>query len=352
MMKERLSGLFHGAILGDCLGNPHLFMRAAEMAKMANQIGWQPGEMSDESELLLLGLNCYARHGVNYDAWARACHRWVAASPNELDSVMQEVFGTRKVPSAAELWQRSQARNHAAACSSLLLVRQIPLVLASLSCDAATLRERVAFETRLTHDEEMCVEVAQIYALCLHAILRGMTKLEVWDMLMSQIVSPSIYKAVVNAYYAMPCADRDDYSHNAVALQMALHQFWRGTGFVSSIRSAILAGGATDTNAAVTGALLGAYHGVSCIPHAWLDALKDRFPALVARSGDILDVALALCEGKSTRLVYRAHANLPNSSISANSQSKHQDNPRPRRATGKGSRKSAMPVPASHADNG
>ena len=302
MMKERLGGLLQGAILGDCLGNPHLFMRAADMAKKANQIGWQLGQMSDESELLLLGLDCYAKHGVNYDAWVRTCHRWVAASPNELDSVMQEVFGTRKVPSVGELRQQSQARSHAAACSSLLLVRQIPLVLASLSCDAAMLQERVALETCLTHDEEMCVEVAQTYALCLHAVLRGMTKLEVWDMLMSHIVSPSIYKAVVNAYYAMPCADREDYSHNIIALQMALHQFWRGTSFVSSMRSSILAGGAADTNAAVTGALLGAYHGTSYIPHAWLDALTIRYPALASRLDGFLDAALALCEGKTTRM--------------------------------------------------
>ena len=38
-------------------------------------------------------------------------------------------------------------------------------------------------------------------------------------------------------------------------------------------------GGDTDTNAAITGALLGAYHGAEAIPEHWAKAVLDAVPA-------------------------------------------------------------------------
>jgi len=46
--------------------------------------------------------------------------------------------------------------------------------------------------------------------------------------------------------------------------------------FADAVGSAILLGGDTDTIAAMTGALSGAFLGESAIPHPWLDALEDE----------------------------------------------------------------------------
>jgi ADP-ribosyl-[dinitrogen reductase] hydrolase len=57
-----------------------------------------------------------------------------------------------------------------------------------------------------------------------------------------------------------------------IALQVAGEEL----GFEDGLRHVVGLGGDTDTNAAVSGALLGALHGLRAIPPAWLDALVER----------------------------------------------------------------------------
>jgi ADP-ribosyl-[dinitrogen reductase] hydrolase len=47
-------------------------------------------------------------------------------------------------------------------------------------------------------------------------------------------------------------------------------------GFEEGLRRVVALGGDTDTNAAVAGALLGAYHGRSALPDPWVEVLFDR----------------------------------------------------------------------------
>jgi ADP-ribosylglycohydrolase len=57
-----------------------------------------------------------------------------------------------------------------------------------------------------------------------------------------------------------------------IALQVAAED----PGFEEGLRRVVAVGGDTDTNAAVTGALLGALHGRAALPPGWLDVLLDR----------------------------------------------------------------------------
>ena len=67
-----------------------------------------------------------------------------------------------------------------------------------------------------------------------------------------------------------------------IALQVAGEEL----GFEDGLRYVIGLGGDTDTNAAVAGALLGALHGVSAIPPAWLAHLVER-DAIEREAGDL-----------------------------------------------------------------
>ena len=57
---------------------------------------------------------------------------------------------------------------------------------------------------------------------------------------------------------------------------VALRYAAKETPFERGLREVIALGGDTDTNAAVTGALLGAVHGREGLPNEWLAALVDR----------------------------------------------------------------------------
>jgi ADP-ribosylglycohydrolase len=63
-------------------------------------------------------------------------------------------------------------------------------------------------------------------------------------------------------------------------------------GIEEGLRRVVALGGDTDTNAAVTGALLGAIHGRGALPSAWLRVLLDR-AAIEEEAEALADAATA-----------------------------------------------------------
>jgi len=55
----------------------------------------------------------------------------------------------------------------------------------------------------------------------------------------------------------------------------ALECFLTSTSFAESVIKAVIVGGDTDTRAAITGAIAGAYYGLDGIPQEYLDNLED-----------------------------------------------------------------------------
>ena len=64
--------------------------------------------------------------------------------------------------------------------------------------------------------------------------------------------------------------------HTLLALQFALWAAATPLGFEEALIASVAAGGDTDTNAAVAGAVLGARYGASSIPERWLDCVPQR----------------------------------------------------------------------------
>jgi ADP-ribosyl-[dinitrogen reductase] hydrolase len=73
-------------------------------------------------------------------------------------------------------------------------------------------------------------------------------------------------------------------SHLRVALRLAYWELFHAPSFEAGLVDVINRGGDADVNGAVTGALLGAFHGEEAIPTDWaqgvLDALRPRDGAL------------------------------------------------------------------------
>lgn len=64
--------------------------------------------------------------------------------------------------------------------------------------------------------------------------------------------------------------------HTLIALQAGLWSAVTPLGFEQALRQVVEAGGDTDTNGAVAGAILGARYGASAIPQRWLDVIPQR----------------------------------------------------------------------------
>lgn len=63
--------------------------------------------------------------------------------------------------------------------------------------------------------------------------------------------------------------DGSDMGYTLLSLQAALISYWRAEDFESGLRKAVEAGGDTDTNGAIVGAVLGARFGYPAIPERW-----------------------------------------------------------------------------------
>ncbi len=57
--------------------------------------------------------------------------------------------------------------------------------------------------------------------------------------------------------------------YTLLSLQVALISYWRAEDFEQGLRQVIEAGGDTDTNGAIAGAVLGARFGLEGIPERW-----------------------------------------------------------------------------------
>ena len=64
--------------------------------------------------------------------------------------------------------------------------------------------------------------------------------------------------------------------HTLIALQAGLWSAVTPLDFETALRQVVEAGGDTDTNGAVAGAVLGARYGASAIPRRWLDVIPQR----------------------------------------------------------------------------
>ena len=91
--------------------------------------------------------------------------------------------------------------------------------------------------------------------------------------------------------------DGSDMGFTLLSLQAALISYWRAEDFESGLRKAVEAGGDTDTNGAIVGAMLGARFGHAAIPGRWrrrvdelrtgrvsMEACADRLWALAGES--------------------------------------------------------------------
>ena len=275
MQIGQISGLIFGATAGDCLGSPYVFMRSKALFDQASQICWQIATSGGISQMMFAALASICRHGMNPERLAKAYQTWVHQGRHETDFITASAFGNDSYLTLDELTQNAQAADHGPLCGGQLLIRQIPIVLASLRAPAQTLCRHIETDTRMTHTDEDTILYAQLYAQCLHGILNGCTRCEIWDQLFKQAKTPSVYKTLLGSYYEKPTCDGKDYSHAKITLGIALYHFWHNTPFVSAMRGTVLAGGATDVNAAAVGALLGAMQGLNAIPAPWRTCLLE-----------------------------------------------------------------------------
>ena len=301
---ERAQGCLLGQLIGDSLGSQVEFRSAAEIARafplgvreLADSGTWNTiaGQPTDDSELALaLARRLVAKGGYDAATVFEAYRVWLRSQPFDVGATTRR--GIEGRPDA-----RSESNG------SLMRVSPIGIWAAG---DPARAAHAAREDSALTHPNPVCQEACAAYAAAIAAGVAGGSR---EAMLQAALAHAQKTHAATSARAAIERgagaeAPGDFVTHQGwvlIALQNAFHQLFSARSVEEALVATVGAGGDTDTNAAIAGALLGAAHGRGAFPSRWILTLLACRPLAAAGAqrprpiaywpDDALDLAEAL----------------------------------------------------------
>jgi ADP-ribosyl-[dinitrogen reductase] hydrolase len=283
--QSRIRGALLGLAVGDALGAPfeggapQEVGRAAEGGlEMSGGHGWEPGEWTDDTAMALLLAESIAEHGLIDTAdVARRYIAWASGDPKGIGSITRGAL--RGAKDDQDTRRRAQALHEQAGLTAGngTIMRATPIGLAAETVDEA--REAAREDAGLTHYDPAAACASAALCAALIAIREGSDPIEAAR---AEVGDHPKLTLVMDAVQAR----REDPIHSVAAspeagtcwatLGVALFSLTKFDDYEPGVIWAIGLGGDTDTNAAVTGALLGFRGGAEAIPERWLAPLRDR----------------------------------------------------------------------------
>lgn len=283
---RRAQGCWLGQLSGDALGSQVEFETPAVIARMhpggvrtmqdGGTFGTLSGQPTDDSEMALgLARSLVDIGHYDVEAVTRAYVAWLHSNPFDrgttvstaLDAVTEADLAAGR--GAAKARQRARADSQANGA----LMRISPLGIWGAHLDPWHLASLARADAALTHPHPVCQDSNVAFVLAIACAIRtGATPEEVYGQVLEASrehrLEPSVVKALEAAAGAPPA---DFLSHQGwvlIALQNAFYRLLHGS-LEDGVVATVGAGGDTDTNAAIAGALLGAVHGRDAVPFDW-----------------------------------------------------------------------------------
>jgi ADP-ribosylglycohydrolase/fructose-1,6-bisphosphatase/inositol monophosphatase family enzyme len=305
---DRALGCLLGQAIGDSLGSMVEFKRRDEirarypagLLDLGDSPVWGTfaGQPTDDTELALALARSIVRSG-GYDAVdARTAYQdWGASHPFDIGNATRAAFAD------------GRPNHHTQANGSLMRVASIGVWAPDVGIAAKAARD----DSALSHPHAVCQAACAAYAAAIAASLAGADR---QGMLAAALMHDGGLGEIAEALRATtPPEVFDDHRQGwvLIALRNAFFHLNTGTSVEDAIIATVNAGGDTDTNGAICGALIGAADGRSALPMRWI------MPVLTCRAhaglhakhprpetywaDDLLDLteALLLCGGHHDR---------------------------------------------------
>ncbi len=283
--RERVVGSVLGLVVGDALGAPFEFRRAAAIPTPipAFELPWNglpPGTWTDDTAMARnLWLSLTATEGELDIADVLRRHvEWLATGPPDVGTLTRRVlvWAAEGDPDPARRYVTERGPEVSAGNGSVMYCAPLGVAYAHRPDDLITAAPTLS---AITHWDERCRTACLAVALATAALVRGEPAEPAVRAALEAVADreggEELEYLVGGAGIERPI-DGPDQGFVFFTAGVALRMAGESRGFEDGLREVVALGGDTDTNAAVTGALLGALHGLIGIADGWLSALGDR----------------------------------------------------------------------------
>ncbi|WP_394427600.1 ADP-ribosylglycohydrolase family protein [Streptomyces sp. SGAir0957] len=306
---QRAAGAVVGSAVGDALGAPFEFGPPGAFSarfpvpgaggEMCGGGGWDPGEATDDTQMaVLVAESLLERGGLDLpDIFARF-QRWATSAPKDIGLQTEDVL-TGGMPWDLAAAIHFQVNERAAGNGSLMRASTSAVHFAAAGQEATmNAARRIA---ALTHGDRAAWEGTAIFHELIRVTLDDTDTDTDTDTYTDPVTALPDILALVHPdhrdRYATVLApdwhpDLATEFNGAVwpCLGSAVWALRTTSSFEDAIRAAIDVGGDTDTVAAVTGGLAGAYYGLDAIPVHWTQPLHVPLPGSDGRVLSLTDL--------------------------------------------------------------
>ena len=288
---RRAQGCWLGHIAGDALGSQVDFLGRKAIETLwpeglyamvdGGTHGTLAGQPTDDAELARLLARVLLDQGKYDDeAVARAYRWWLGTKPFDVPVSVLKALSAATEPNVAVTARASASRTDLSACA---LSRVVPLAIAGHNWSARKLAAAAMEDAKLTNPHPICqgANAALVMAIA-HGIREACTAEEVFTHTVAGAKALELHHVVIETLEAAADSSAPpDSAQNATStLQSAFHELLYADSFANGIMGVAEIGGEAGTNAAVTGALLGAVHGFRSIPPSWVRQVITSRPAV------------------------------------------------------------------------
>jgi ADP-ribosyl-[dinitrogen reductase] hydrolase len=284
-VADRIVGSILGLALGDALGAPFEFRRAHDVPDPipAFELPWAglpPGATTDDTAMARnLWTSLIATEGTldPHDVLRRHL-AWLATSPSDVGNLTLSVLSAWRdgVPDAAGGDVGGRGPEVSAGNGSVMYCAPLGLAYAGRPDE---LHDAAPSLSEITHADGRCRTACLAVTLAVAALVRGdPPEASVRGALaaIEGLEGSEELEHLVGAAGIERPIDGPDRGFVFFTSGVALRAAGEERPFEAGLRDVVALGGDTDTNAAVTGALLGALHGARSLPGTWLERLADR----------------------------------------------------------------------------
>lgn len=344
--QDRIQGCLLGQAVGDALGTRYEFKSAkivrnqmkTDISKATGDgkhlpiLGQGPfdlvaGQVTDDTELALaMARSLVKKKTFDITDIAKSYAKWYHSHPFDIGSTTSNAFKNvlksdiKKI--AHEKMLKSSVTCNQGSLSNGCLMRISPLAIAGIKWKSEILRASAKLNCQLTNPNPITMDAVSVYVIGLQtALITGdpvKTFETAYDAAETQTVRDLLKVAIedtnegewsvklANGKSVTP--DSSFMGYFGIALQGAFHELIHASSFEQAMINIISAGGDTDTNACIAGALLGAIFGYKQIPKDWSDQVinaksswrTQQYPD--AQTSDLLELAIQLSETQEPSL--------------------------------------------------